>query len=99
MSYQAHTSSDQTAHDRPASPSGSLRGAARERSVAALRRLASKQVNGAPFRLVPPDGNAIDFGRGGEPVFTLRVVGPQGGAGAPPVAPWGAPTPESSTRQ
>ena len=78
MSYQAQTSSDQ-ATDRAASPSaGGLRGAARERTVAALRRLASKQVNGAPFRLVPPDGNAIDFGRGGEPVFTLRVVRPEG---------------------
>src|ERR1043166_548846 len=53
MSYQAHTSSDQTAHDRPASPSGSLRAAARERSASGL-------------------------GRRGEPVFTLRVVRPEG---------------------
>src|SRR5215472_5378599 len=78
MSYQAQTSSDQNTN-RAASPSaGGLREATRERTVAALRRLATKQVNGAPFRLVPPDGNAIDFGRGGEPVFTLRVVKPEG---------------------
>src|SRR3984893_8350974 len=80
MSYPAQTSSDQAAHERPASPqaASSLRGAARERSVAALRRLATRQVNGAPFRLVPPTGTAIEFGRGGEPVFTLRVVAPEG---------------------
>jgi cyclopropane-fatty-acyl-phospholipid synthase len=81
MSYPAQTSSDQATHDRPASaPSaaGGLREAARERTVAALRRLATQQGDGAPFRLVPPDGNAIDFGRGGEPVFTLRVIRPEG---------------------
>src|SRR5262249_15294894 len=77
MSYQAHTDTDQATHQRPAPSAGGLRGAARERTVAALRRLAT-QHNGAPFRLVPPDGNAIDFGPGGEPVFILRVVSPEG---------------------
>src|SRR5262249_43269739 len=78
MSYQAHTSSDQ-ATDRAASPpAGALPGAPREPPVPPLRRLATQQVNGAPFRLVPPDGNAIDFGRGGEPKFILRVVKPEG---------------------
>src|SRR5262249_61734709 len=48
-----------------------------ERPRAALRRPAGKQVDGAPFRLVPPDGAAIDFGRG-EPKFTLRVLTPEG---------------------
>src|ERR1700741_1187115 len=78
MSYPAQTTTAQT-HQRAASPAaaGGLRGAARERAVAALRRLATQQVDGAPFRLVPPDGNAIDFGRG-EPRFTLRVVRPEG---------------------
>jgi cyclopropane-fatty-acyl-phospholipid synthase len=78
MSYQAQTN-DQATRDRPAGApaAGGLRGAARERAVATLRRLASRQVDGAPFRLVPPDGNAIDFGRG-EPTFTLRVVSPEG---------------------
>jgi len=79
MSYQAQTDTDQSTHQRPASPAaaGGLRGAARERTIAALRRLAAKQVDGAPFRLVPPDGAAIDFGRG-EPKFTLRVLTPEG---------------------
>ncbi len=36
---------------------------ARERTIAALNRLA-RQAGGSAFRLVPPDGMAIDFGKG-----------------------------------
>jgi cyclopropane-fatty-acyl-phospholipid synthase len=79
MSYQAQTDTDQASHERPASASAAgLRRAARERAVAAMRRLASQHTGGAPFRLVPPEGAPIDFGHGGEPVFTLRVLGPEG---------------------
>src|SRR5262249_8085144 len=79
MSYQDQTTTDQATHGRTANApaAGGLRSAARERAVAALRRLASRQVDGEPFRLVPPDGNAIDFGRG-EPKFILRAVSPGG---------------------
>ncbi|HXW24689.1 MAG TPA: class I SAM-dependent methyltransferase [Xanthobacteraceae bacterium] len=79
MSYPAQTNPDQAAQPRPSSAAsaGGLRGAARERTVAALRRLAGKQTAGAPFRLIPPDGTPIDFGQG-EPVFTLRVRSPEG---------------------
>jgi cyclopropane-fatty-acyl-phospholipid synthase len=54
-----------------------VRRAVRERTVAVLRRLADQQTGGAAFRLIPPDGAVIDFGRG-EPVFTLRVHSPKG---------------------
>ncbi len=48
----------------------------RERTIAALSRLA-RQAGGSAFRLVPPDGVAIDFGKG-EPGFTLRAHRPSG---------------------
>ncbi len=47
-----------------------------ERTIAALDRLA-RQAGGSTFRLVPPDGVAIDFGKG-EPAFTLRAHRPSG---------------------
>jgi cyclopropane-fatty-acyl-phospholipid synthase len=75
MSYPAQTNPDQATQDRApttSSAGGGLRGAARERAIAQFRRLAGQQVDGVPFRLVPPDGNAIDFGQG-EPAFTVRV--------------------------
>jgi cyclopropane-fatty-acyl-phospholipid synthase len=77
MTFQTQTNPDEAAQDQAPAASGGIRGAARERTIAALRRLAGQQVGGAPFRLVPPDGNAIDFGTG-EPVFTMRVVDPEG---------------------
>ncbi len=49
---------------------------ARERTIAALNRLA-RQAGGSAFRLVPPDGMAIGFGNG-EPAFTLRAHRPSG---------------------
>jgi cyclopropane-fatty-acyl-phospholipid synthase len=79
MSYPAQTNPDQATQDRAptASATGGLRGAARERTIAALRRLAGRRTEGAPFRLIPPDGMAIDFGHG-EPAFTVRVHGEDG---------------------
>jgi cyclopropane-fatty-acyl-phospholipid synthase len=79
MSYPAQTNPDQATQDQApsASSGGGIRGAARERTIAALRRLAGQRTGGAPFRLIPPDGVAIDFGQG-DPVFTLRVHDPEG---------------------
>jgi cyclopropane-fatty-acyl-phospholipid synthase len=79
MSHPAQTSSDPAAQQRGRSASftPSPRGAARDRTIAALRRVADRQVGGAPFRLLPGDGSAIDFGQG-QPVFTLRVNSPEG---------------------
>ena len=79
MSYPTHTGSDPAAQQRgwSASFTRRLRGAARDRAIAALRRLADQQVGGASFRLLPGDGSAINFGQG-EPVFNLRVNCPEG---------------------
>jgi len=78
MSCPTQSRPGQSAHDRepsaqqPSSPRAwGLRVAARERTIAALDRLA-RQTGGSAFRLVPPDGMAIDFGKG-EPAFTLRA--------------------------
>src|SRR5262249_1131468 len=59
-------------------PLGRKRGfrTARERTIAALRRLVAR-VEGQAFSLISPDGDAISFGKG-EPSFTLRVHRPSG---------------------
>jgi cyclopropane-fatty-acyl-phospholipid synthase len=59
------------------SVAGRIGGLAREHVVLVLRRFAESHSGGAPFRLVLPDGSAIEFGRG-DPVFTLRAHGPEG---------------------
>jgi len=78
MSYSDQRRADQSTHDpRPgAPPARAFRTAPRERTIAALRRLAG-QADGSTFRLVSPDGTAVDFGKG-QPAFTLRVRRPSG---------------------
>src|ERR1700674_2201137 len=78
MSSPTQSRAAQSVHDRQPSaqqpgspPTGGLRAAARKRAIAALDGLA-RQVGGRGFRLVSPDGTAIDFGTGG-PAFTLRA--------------------------
>jgi cyclopropane-fatty-acyl-phospholipid synthase len=63
-------------HEVSASRAQGVGAAARARAISALHRLA-RQACGSEFRLVSPDGTAVDFGTG-EPAFTLRVHRPIG---------------------
>ena len=83
MSYPVQSRSNRSDPDRSPRaqqpPLGRKRGfrtAARERTIAALRRLVAR-VEGQAFCLISPDGDAISFGKG-EPSFTLRVHRPSG---------------------
>jgi len=83
MSYPVQSRSDRSDPDRSPraqqQPLGRTRGfrtAARERTIAALRRLVAR-VEGQAFCLISPDGDAISFGKG-DPSFTLRVHRPSG---------------------
>jgi cyclopropane-fatty-acyl-phospholipid synthase len=83
MAYPAPNSSDQSvnaprqgAPELSASRWQGLRIAARERTIATLRRLAD-EARGSAFRLVLPDAEAIDFGKG-DAAFTVRVNRPSG---------------------
>jgi cyclopropane-fatty-acyl-phospholipid synthase len=83
MSYPVRSRSNRSDPDRSPRAQQPLLGrkrgfrtAARERTIAALRRLVAR-VEGQAFCLISPDGDAISFGKG-EPSFTLRVHRPSG---------------------